>query len=123
MATTKVRTSTQVNVDQNLDVQSHKVINVTDPTQAQDAATKAYVDSNSFSAARIISNEVPSGAIDGVNVTFTLAFTPVVGSVRVRLNGLGQVVGVSNDYTISGSVITYNTAPVTGDSLEVDYVK
>lgn len=123
MATSKVRTSTQVNIDADLDAQSHKIINVTDPAAAQDAATKAYVDANSFSAARIVSNEAPAGAIDGVNVTFTLAFPPVVGSVKVRLNGLGQVPGAGNDYTISGSVVTYLAAPKTGDSVLVDYIK
>ncbi len=123
MATTKVRTSTQVNVDADLDAQSHKIINVTDPASAQDAATKAYVDANSITTARIISNETPTGAINGSNVTFTLAFNPIAGTVRVRLNGLGQMAGVGNDYTISGAVITYNSAPLTGDTLLVDYIK
>lgn len=124
MATSKVRTSTQVNVDENLDVQSHKIINVTDPTAPQDAATKSYVDANQgLTASDFVSDEAPAGAIDGVNVTFTLAFSPVVGSVRVRLNGLGQVVGAGNDYTISGSVITYLAAPKTGDTVLVDYIK
>lgn len=123
MAVSKVRTSTQVNVDADLDAQTHKVINVVDPTSAQDAATKAYVDANSFTAARVVSNEAPAGAIDGVNVTFTSAFPPVAGSVRVRLNGLGQVPGAGNDYTISGSVVTYLAAPKMGDTVLVDYIK
>lgn len=125
MATSKVRTSTQVNIDADLDAQSHKIINVTDPVAPQDAATKAYVDSipQGLSAADIVSNEVPTGLINGVNVTFTLAEAPVVGSVKVRLNGLGQVPGAGNDYTISGSVITYLAAPLTGDTVLVDYIK
>lgn len=43
MATTKIRNE-QLNVDSNLDVGSHNIINVTDPTTAQQAATKNYVD-------------------------------------------------------------------------------
>lgn len=43
MAATKIRNE-QLNVDSNLDVQSHNIINVTDPTTAQQAATKNYVD-------------------------------------------------------------------------------
>lgn len=124
MATTKVRTSTQVNVDEDLDIQSHKLINVTDPTAAQDAATKAYVDANSgLTAVDFVADETPTGTIDGINDTFTLAFTPVAGSVRVRLNGLGQKVGAGNDYTISGLTITYLAAPKTGDTILVDYIK
>lgn len=45
MAATKIRSSQQLSVDANLDAQTHKIVNVTDPTSAQDAATKAYVDS------------------------------------------------------------------------------
>ncbi len=125
MATSKVRTSTQVNVDADLDAQSHKIVNVTDPVAPQDAATKAYVDSipQGLTAADIVSNEAPAGLINGVNVTFTLADAPVAGSVKVRLNGLGQVAGAGNDYTISGSVITYLAAPLTGDTVLVDYIK
>lgn len=124
MATSKVRTSTQVNVDADLDAQSHKIINVDDPTSAQDAATKAYVDANiGVTVDRFVSNEVPSGVINGTNVEFVLADTPVVGSVRVRLNGLGQVAGAGNDYTIVGDTITYLAAPKTGDTVLVDYLK
>ena len=43
MAATKIRNE-QLNVDSNLDVGSHNIINVTDPTTAQQAATKNYVD-------------------------------------------------------------------------------
>jgi len=52
-------------------------------------------------------NEAPSGSINGVNKTFTLSQTPIEGTEQVYLNGLLQEPGSSNDYTISGSVITF----------------
>lgn len=73
--------------------------------------------------ADFVIRETPSGTINGVNTTFTLANTPTAGTEEVYLNGLLQNEGVSNDYTISGATITYNTAPATGDVLLVSYRK
>lgn len=70
-----------------------------------------------------VTREIPAGTIDGTNVTFTLANTPVVGSEMVFLNGLLNQSGGANDYTISGAVITYNTAPSIGDRILVSYQK
>lgn len=63
--------------------------------------------------------EIPSGTIDGSNATFTLAHTPVVGSVQLFLNGVKQIYGT--DYTIATATITAITVPQTGDSYEVFY--
>lgn len=65
--------------------------------------------------------ETPSGAVNGINMTFGLANTPVSGSEEVYLNGILQEPGAGNDYTISSATITYLTAPVTGDRLRVSY--
>jgi len=78
--------------------------------------TLAYVDD-------YVAKETPSGLINGVNVTYTLANTPVSGTEHVYLNGVLQDEGGSDDYTISGATITYNTAPETGDKLVVSYTK
>lgn len=66
-------------------------------------------------------NETPSGAINGSNTAFTTGNTPVAGTVQVFLNGLLQT--ATDDYTISGSTITYATAPIAGDVLRVTYIK
>lgn len=65
--------------------------------------------------------EVPSGAINGVNTTYTLAATPEAGSEHVYLNGVLQEPGAGNDYTIAGDTITYLSAPLTGDKILVSY--
>lgn len=66
--------------------------------------------------------EVPSGAINGTNVTFVISDAPAVtGTEQVFLNGLLQFAGANDDYTISGGTITFNTAPETGWKLVVYY--
>lgn len=65
-------------------------------------------------------NETPSGVRDGVNLVFTLASIPHVGSTSVYRNGLREVLGVG--YTASGSALTFTTAPLSSDDLTVDYL-
>lgn len=67
-----------------------------------------------------VDKEVPSGAIDDSNVTFTLEFTPRSGSDHVFLNGVLQNAG-GNDYSIVAAVITFVTAPPAGSTLLVTY--
>lgn len=73
--------------------------------------------------ANFVDKETPAGTINGVNVTFTIANTPVLGSEHIYLNGNLQDVGAGNDYTISGLTITYLTAPLTGEKLRASYRK
>lgn len=65
--------------------------------------------------------EIPGGNIDGVNVTYTLANTPIAGSDQVYLNGVLLRQGAGHDYQISGSTITMLTAPVSPDFIQVSY--
>lgn len=76
-----------------------------------------------LSNTNFVDKESPSGSINGSNTTFTLANTPIAGSEHVYLNGVLQDSGAGNDYTISGSTITYLTAPLTGEKLRVSYRK
>lgn len=68
----------------------------------------------------IVVREIPTGIIDGVNITFTLAYMPIADSEQVYLNGLLQDTrGI--DYSISGSVITFLAPPLSGDRILVTY--
>ncbi len=65
--------------------------------------------------------ETPTGTINGSNTIFTLSNTPVTDSECVFLNGVLQTKGASNDYTLTGAIITYNSAPPDGSTHVVIY--
>lgn len=70
----------------------------------------------------VVSNEVPSGAIDGSNTVFTLAHTPLYG-VQVVVGGstLSPKPPAGGDYTLVGPVITLDTAPPPGSIIVCFY--
>lgn len=72
--------------------------------------------------AKMVTREVPSGALNGVNSTYVLANTPVVGTESVYLNGQLLNAGAGNDYTISGGTITTLMVPVSTDVILVSYI-
>ena len=74
-------------------------------------------------SASFVDNEIPTGTINGVNAVFTLASTPVAGSVHLYKNGMRMTPGTGNDFTISGSTITFESGaiPLTNDTLLADY--
>ena len=78
-----------------------------------------------LTAANFIFNEVPTGTPNGVLATFTIANIPTAGTLTVMKNGLRQQAGAGNDYTFTGTTITFLTGnlPQTGDILLVDYLK
>ena len=84
---------------------------------SQSLVVQAIVDGTYF-----VFEETPSGTIDGVNPTFTLAHTPnPASSLKLRLNGLILKSGASNDYVLSGAIITMANIPQPGDSLVASY--
>jgi len=69
-----------------------------------------------------VDDETPSGVVNGVTTAFTIANTPnPAGSLKVYVNG--QRMRLTEDYTFSGRIITFVTAPPTGSILLVDYRK
>ena len=65
-------------------------------------------------------DEVPTGAINDVNLTFTLFQTPIANTLELTLNGLYQY-AAGNDFTLSGVTITFVNAPPTGSTLLANY--
>lgn len=64
--------------------------------------------------------EVPTGTIDSSNTAFTLSQTPISNaSVKIYLDGVFQRQGTH--YTITGTAITFTTAPATGQELDAVY--
>jgi len=76
-------------------------------TLGSTAVTYVQDSSGTLSPSNFVTEEVPTGAIDGSNVNYTLAFTPTAGTLKVYLNGVRQRSGAGNDYSLSTSIITY----------------
>lgn len=76
-----------------------------------------------LSADRLVIGETPAGSVNGSNPDFTLAFSPAVGALGVWLNGVLQLPGAGNDYTLTGRVVTFTTPPATGSKVRVSYIK
>ena len=87
------------------------------------AFTQIPTNSGGLTASNFIDKEVPAGAINGANVTFTLSNTAISGSEHVYLNGMLQESGSGNDYTITGAVITFLSAPLSGEKIRTSYRK
>ncbi len=69
-------------------------------------------------------NETPGGVVDGVNAVFTLVSTPSpAGALMLFVNGVLQRAGAGNDFTLSGSTVTFEAGaiPQTGDILLATY--
>lgn len=89
------------------------------------AGAAAWAANAALGAANFVDNEVPAGTVNGTNPTFTLANTPVTGTVHLFVNGVRMTAGGSADFTISSATITFNSGaiPMTGDVLLADYRK
>lgn len=69
-----------------------------------------------------IQMENESANCNGATTDFTITSTPIANSVQVFLNGLLQEDGSGKDYTISGTTISFVTAPIAGDILIIHYI-
>jgi hypothetical protein len=87
------------------------------------AISAAAAGTDYLAPSSIVTRETPSGLVNGSNVSYTLANTPISGTECVFMNGILLEPGAGNDYTISAGTITMLTAPISGDKLRVNYSK
>lgn len=92
-------------------------------TLGSTAVTYVQDGSGTLSTSNFVTEETPSGSINGSNTSFTLANTPTAGTLKLYLNGVRLKSGAGNDYTLSTATITMTTAPISGDVLIADYMK
>jgi len=79
------------------------------------------VTARSIGSNKLFSNkEIPSGSIDGINTTYTLSNEPILGSDHIYLNGV-LIEDKDNDYSISGSLITFSNPLLPGMKLHCTY--
>ena len=65
---------------------------------------------------------VPTPATDGTTTRFNLPSAPSPpSSLELFANGILLTQGLTNDYTVKGSVITFGTAPAGGTDLLARY--
>lgn len=77
------------------------------------------VDDNS-----IVDNEIPTGVVNNINTVYTTTDAFISTSLKLYYNGLRQIPGASNDFTVTaGNEFTMTFAPNTGDTLLADYRK
>jgi len=89
-----------------------------DGTVALAVATTQYVDT-AVGGTKVF-NELPT--VTNASTDVTLANAPATNTQVVYLNGIVQAPGASNDYTVSGTTITFSSALQTGDVVLVNYL-
>jgi hypothetical protein len=71
----------------------------------------------------IVDNETPTGAINSSNTAYTLAHSPLAGSVAVYLGATATTLNrlAETAFSVTGTTLTMGTAPATGSILRVSY--
>lgn len=66
--------------------------------------------------------EIPTGDADGVNMVFTLAYTPnPLNSLMFYVNGVLQLQGLTYDYDLTANNVIMNYSPASGSNVIATY--
>jgi len=94
-------------------------------TQSQLSLQQKQASASAGTVGTYVGSETPTGAINGTNTTYTLAFTPIKGAVAlVYVPGAqqpAQLLQVGVDFTSTGNTVVLNTPPITGSNLYAVY--
>lgn len=70
----------------------------------------------------VIIGELPTGNINGINATFTSAYSFIPETLEIFVNGIQATKNI--DYTTSGAnTIMFTYSPATNDILRINYNK
>jgi hypothetical protein len=102
-----------VEVDSNIDMNSNKLVNVTDPASAQDAATKNYVDTRGITFARVGGNSTVA------NLGGTVSFQGTSNEITVGESSGTFTIGLPSSIVIGGSA-DIDQIKISGNKIESD---
>jgi hypothetical protein len=94
-------------------------ITFVDPIASGSKLVANYEYSGSGTSYNFAFNEIPSGAINGSNPTFSTLGTPINNSLQLFANSIYMM--NPDDYSLAGNIITFVFPPVSGSKIVCAY--